>query len=122
MTCRRTRACIGMAWRFATTWTECRASTMPPIPQGRGFDCSFVLPDSGTHWLHPHTGLQQLDRGLYAPFIVHDPNESPGCYDREWIVVLDDWTDGVGKTPEVLTAHLKAGGGSMMGGGMGGDS
>ncbi len=94
--------------------------TMPPIPQGRGFDYEFVLPDSGTHWLHPHTGLQ-LDRGLYAPFIVDDPNES-GRYDREWIVVLDDWTDGVGKTPEALMADLKAGGGSMMGGGMGGNS
>ncbi|MGV1037322.1 MAG: multicopper oxidase family protein [Candidatus Nanopelagicales bacterium] len=93
--------------------------TMPPIPQGQGFDYEFVLPDSGTHWLHPHTGLQ-LDRGLYAPFIVDDPSE-PGRYDREWVVVLDDWTDGVGKTPDALLADLKAGGGSM-GGGMGGDS
>jgi hypothetical protein len=27
---------------------------------------------------------------------------APGRYDAEWVVVLDDWTDGVGKTPQQL--------------------
>ena len=49
----------------------------------------------------------QLDRGLYAPFIVDDPAE-PGGYDAEWVVVLDDWTDGVGPSPEQIFADLKA--------------
>ena len=49
---------------------------------------STIVPDPGSHWLHPHTG-RQLDRGLYAPFTVEDPAE-PGGYDAEWVLVLDD--------------------------------
>lgn len=92
--------------------------TTPEVPPGGRFAFDFVVPDPGTHWFHPHTGLQ-LDRGLYAPFIVDDPDE-PGDYDHEWVIVLDDWTDGVGPSPEEILADLKAGTGrSMMGGMMG---
>jgi multicopper oxidase len=51
----------------------------------------------------------QLDRGLYGVLIVEDPAE-PGRYDREAVVVLDDWTDGVGETPDQILARLKANG------------
>jgi FtsP/CotA-like multicopper oxidase with cupredoxin domain len=89
------------------------------------FEYDFVVPDAGTHWFHPHHGMQ-LDRGLYAPFIIDAPDE-PGRYDLEWVVTLDDWTDGVGKTPEQLLADLvEAGrdgnGMGHMGMGMGGMS
>lgn len=103
--------------------------TSEPVAAGGRFDFDFTVPDPGTYWFHPHSGLQ-LDRGLYAPFVIDDPSE-PGDYDAEWVVVLDDWTDGVGPTPEQIFADLKRGGGSMggmdmgdgsMGGmGMGGD-
>ncbi|MEZ5117505.1 MAG: multicopper oxidase family protein [Candidatus Nanopelagicales bacterium] len=94
--------------------------TTPETPAGGTFDFDFVVPDPGTHWLHPHHGLQ-LDRGLYAPFVVDDPAE-PGAYDAEWLVVLDDWTDGVGPSPEQILADLRAGSGGGMGmGGMGMD-
>jgi FtsP/CotA-like multicopper oxidase with cupredoxin domain len=95
--------------------------TTPETPVGGTFDFDFIVPDPGTHWFHPHHGLQ-MDRGLYAPFIVDDPNEK-GSYEHEWIIVLDDWTDGVGPTPEENLAALKDAGtsGSDMGmGGMGG--
>jgi FtsP/CotA-like multicopper oxidase with cupredoxin domain len=95
--------------------------TMKPVPPGGHFAFDFVIPHAGTHWLHPHTGLQ-LDRGLYAPFIVDDPTET-GDYDTEWVVVLDDWTDGIGPSPEQILANLKADGtsrGGMESGGMGG--
>lgn len=104
-------------------------TTPETMPAGR-FTFDFVVPDAGTHWFHPHHGLQ-LDHGLYAPFIVDDPNE-PGDYDVEWVVVLDDWTDGVGPSPEQILARLIEDGGSGgsgmhgmhgdmgMGGGMGG--
>ncbi len=91
--------------------------TTAQTPAGGTFNFDFVVPDPGTHWFHPHTGLQ-LDRGLYAPFIIDDPAE-PGAYDAEWIVVLDDWTDGVGPSPEQNLANLKTAGAqqgnSMMG-------
>ena len=82
--------------------------TTPAIDSGGTFDFDFVVPDPGTHWFHPHTGLQ-LDRGLYAPFIVDDPRE-PGDYDAEWVIVLDDWTDGIGQTPDQIYADLVAAG------------
>lgn len=94
--------------------------TTPEIKAGSKFTYDFVVPDPGTHWFHPHTGLQ-LDRGLYAPFIIDDPRE-PGDYDQEWIVVLDDWTDGIGPTPDQIFADLVAtgqqsqNGSGMMGG------
>jgi FtsP/CotA-like multicopper oxidase with cupredoxin domain len=93
--------------------------TTPEVVAGGEFAFDFVVPDPGTHWFHPHHGMQ-LDHGLYAPFIVDDPTE-PGDYDAEWVVVLDDWTDGVGPTPEQIFADLKAGGSSGESGmGMGG--
>ncbi|GAA1157485.1 multicopper oxidase family protein [Nocardioides aquiterrae] len=95
--------------------------TQAPIPEGGTFDYQFVAPDPGTYFYHPHTGLQ-LDRGLYGVLVVDDPAE-PGRYDDEWVVVLDDWVDGTGRTPDDVFAELTAGGGSMGGmhmGGMGG--
>ncbi len=67
----------------------------PNIAAGQDFTYRFSVPNSGTYWAHPHTGLDE-DTGLYLPVIVDDPTE--GNYDAEWIVVLDDWTDGVGKS------------------------
>jgi multicopper oxidase len=70
----------------------------PNIPAGHDFTYRFSVPNAGTYWAHPHVGLEE-DMGLYLPFIVDDPTE-PGNYDAEWIVVMDDWTDGVGKSPQ----------------------
>jgi FtsP/CotA-like multicopper oxidase with cupredoxin domain len=88
--------------------------TTPAIASGGNFLYDFTVPTAGTHWFHPHTGLQ-LDRGLFAPFIIDDPTE-PGKYDTEWILVLDDWTDGVGPSPEEIFTKLRAGDGTNAGG------
>ncbi|MHA7651844.1 multicopper oxidase family protein [Mycobacterium sp. ML4] len=80
------------------------APATPNIPAGQSFTYRFSVPNSGTYWAHPHTGLDG-DRGLYLPFIVDDPTEL-GRYDAEWIVIIDDWTDGVGKSPQQLYDEL----------------
>jgi multicopper oxidase len=90
--------------------------TTPQIEGGTTARYEFVVPDAGTYWFHPHTGLQ-LDWGLYAPLIIDSPTE-PGGYDHELVVVLDDWSPGIGQTPEQILADLLAGRGSM--GGMAG--
>jgi len=77
----------------------------PNIDPGRDFTYRFSVPHPGTYWAHPHTGLD-ADYGLYLPVIVDDPRE-PGDYDGEWIVMLDDWTDGIGKTPQQLFDDLR---------------
>ena len=79
------------------------APATPNIDAGQDFTYRFSVPNSGTYWAHPHTGLD-ADMGLYLPVIVDDPTE--GNYDAEWIVVLDDWTDGVGKSPRQLYNEL----------------
>ena len=71
----------------------------PNIDGGRHFTYRFSSPDPGTYWAHPRTGLD-ADYGLYLPVIIDDPRE-PGGYDAEWIAVLDEWTDGIGKTPQL---------------------
>lgn len=84
--------------------------TQEAIKPGARFVYEFVAPDAGTYFYHPHVGVQ-LDRGLYAPIVIDDPAE-PGDYDLEWIVVLDDWIDGAGQTPDDVLAGLRAGSGS----------
>lgn len=81
------------------------AAATPDIGEGRDFTYRFSVPHPGTYWAHPHTGLD-ADTGLYFPVIVDDPNE-PGRYDAEWVVMLDDWTDGVGPSPAQIYERLR---------------
>ncbi|MFD9724345.1 multicopper oxidase family protein [Streptomyces sp. NPDC059072] len=89
--------------------------TQRDIAPGGSFTYRFAVPTPGTYLFHPHTGVQQ-DRGLYAPLIVEDPAE-PLSYDKEWVVVLDDWLDGVdGSTPDAVLAELRGASGQSGGG------
>ncbi|OHT80328.1 copper oxidase [Mycobacteroides chelonae] len=97
--------------------------TQPEIPPTGVFDYEFAVPHSGTYWFHPHVGTQ-IDRGLYAPLIIEDPDERTE-YDEELVVALDDWIDGTGTDPDQVLEGLRAKGmppmdHSMMGG-MGSD-
>ena len=95
---------------------------MPVEPSGK-FTYRFTVPDAGTYWFHPHMGLE-LDRGLYAPLIVEDPND-PVAADVDVTLMLDDWLDGYGRTQEEVLAELQSSGGhsghmgNMGSGGMG---
>lgn len=105
------------------------APATPDIGAGQAFTYRFSAPRPGTYWAHPHTGLD-ADYGLYLPVIIDDPRER-GDYDTEWIVVLDDWTDGVGPSPKKIFDGLRGRGmghmpgmgstGSSLLGGDGGD-
>ena len=81
--------------------------TQSPVPAGEDYIYRFTAADPGTYWYHPHVGVQ-LDRGLYGPLIIEDPAE-PGAYDHEWTVILDDWIDGTGYTPDQVLASLRSG-------------
>jgi FtsP/CotA-like multicopper oxidase with cupredoxin domain len=82
--------------------------TQPEVAPGARFRYEFTVPDAGTYMFHPHVGVQ-LDRGLYAPLIVEDPDEA-GDYDSELVVVLDDWLDGSGRDADAVLADLLANG------------
>lgn len=91
--------------------------TQRAVGPGSSHRYRFVVPDAGTYWYHSHVGLQ-LDRGLYGPLVVEDPDDEP--VDLDQVIVLDDWLDGLGGTPERTLNVLKSsmtGMGSMGGGG-----
>jgi FtsP/CotA-like multicopper oxidase with cupredoxin domain len=91
--------------------------TQAPINPGTKFTYEFTVPDPGTYFYHPHSGLQ-IDRGLYGALLV-DEVADPGGYDVEWTVVLDDWVDGTGRTPEqVLKGLTSTSSGAAAGSGM----
>ena len=82
--------------------------TQSEIKAGGRFTYEFTVPDAGTYWFHPHVGTQ-LDTGLYAPLIVEDPDDG-NDYDTELVVVLDDWLDGLGRSPDAVLADLRTNG------------
>lgn len=82
--------------------------TQDPIAVDGSLTYEFTAPDPGTYFYHPHSGTQ-LDRGLYGPLIIDDPSD-PGDYDVEWLVVVDDWLDGTGRTPNQVLKTLTSGG------------
>lgn len=79
--------------------------TQEAVPNGQKFIYDFVVPDAGTYWFHSHVGTQ-LDRGLYGPLIIEDPDEKVD-YDDELVVVLDDWIDGTGTNPDQVFENLR---------------
>lgn len=86
-------------------------ATQTAVRAGSTFTYRFLADAPGTYFFHPHVRVQ-LDRGLYAPLIVEDPKETL-AYDDEWVVLLDDWIDGVTGTPDEVFAELRQGMGGM---------
>ncbi|MBM7415776.1 FtsP/CotA-like multicopper oxidase with cupredoxin domain [Rhodococcus sp. PvP016] len=78
--------------------------TQPAIASGTTFDYSFIAPDPGTYWYHSHSGLQ-ADRGLFGALVVEDPDDATGV-DVDAVLVIDDWVDGMGTTPDAVMAAL----------------
>ncbi len=64
--------------------------SFPGIKPGETFTYQFRLRQHGTYWYHSHSGLQE-QTGIYGPLII-DPAKEPYPYDREYVIVLSDWT------------------------------
>ena len=93
--------------------------TQTPIMAASAFEYNFLLGQPGTYWYHSHADMQR-ERALSGALIVDDPNE-PMAYDQEWIIILDDWLDGLPGTPEQALSTLTEGSGmGGMGSGMSG--
>lgn len=61
------------------------------IKPGETFKYQFPVKQSGTYWYHSHTGMQE-QLGLYGPLIIDPIEPDPFEYDRDYVVVLSDWT------------------------------
>ena len=66
--------------------------TTPPIKAGASHLFEFELTHPGTYWYHSHTGLQE-QRGVYGSIVVEPSEADPDPPDREYVVVLSDWTN-----------------------------
>lgn len=73
------------------------------IPAGETFIYRFPVRQSGTYWYHSHSRFQE-QTGLYGALIVEPQDKRPIEYDREYVIVMSDWTD---LDPEVIFSNLK---------------
>ena len=61
------------------------------IPPGATYTIRFPVKQSGTYWYHSHSGGQEL-QGMYAPMILDPIEPDPFQYDREYVVMLSEWS------------------------------
>jgi CopA family copper-resistance protein len=78
--------------------------TFPGIKPGETFRYKYSVPQSGTYWYHSHSGLQE-QQGHYGPIIIDPKDSDPIEYDREYVLVLSDWTF---QNPHSIFAKLKS--------------
>jgi CopA family copper-resistance protein len=73
------------------------------IDPGSTFVYRFKVKQSGTYWYHAHSRFQE-QTGLYGPVIIDPPDAERHQSDREYVVLLSDWSDA---DPEWIYATLK---------------
>ena len=73
------------------------------IGRGESYLYRFQVRQAGTYWYHSHSGFQE-QAGLYGPLVIDPIEPEPFAYDRDYVVMLSDWTDLSG---DALFARLK---------------
>lgn len=73
------------------------------IGPGETFTYRFPVRQSGTYWCHSHSGGQEL-LGVYAPLIIDPAQPDPFVYDRDYVVMLSDWSF---ESPATIISKLK---------------
>ncbi len=63
----------------------------PGIRAGETFTYRFPVKQSGTYWYHSHSGLQE-QLGHYGPIVIDPAHHDPVHADREYVLVLSDWS------------------------------
>ncbi|WP_223554940.1 copper resistance system multicopper oxidase [Pseudomonas sp. BF-R-01] len=62
------------------------------IEPGGVYVYQFQVRQNGTYWYHSHSGLQEQS-GVYGPLVIDAKEPEPFEYDRDYVVMLTDWTD-----------------------------
>jgi len=73
------------------------------IAPGETFEYQFDVKQHGTYWYHSHSDFQE-QTGMYGAIIIDSRQPDPFTYDREYVVMLSDWSD---EEPERIYAKLK---------------
>ena len=77
--------------------------SFPGIRPGETFTYRFPVTQHGTYWYHSHSGFQE-QTGLYGSLIIDPAEPEPFSYDRDYVVMLSDWSD---TPPERIFSNLK---------------
>lgn len=67
------------------------------------YEYRFQVKQHGTYWYHSHSGFQE-QVGVYGPLVIDPKEPEPFQYDRDYVVMLSDWTD---EDPARVMAKLK---------------
>jgi FtsP/CotA-like multicopper oxidase with cupredoxin domain len=73
------------------------------IKPGETFTYQFDVKQNGTFWYHSHSAFQE-QTGLYGAIVIDPAKPDPVAYDRDYVVVLSDWSD---ENPSRIYAKLK---------------
>lgn len=72
------------------------------IPPGETYEYRYRLKQAGTYWYHSHSFLQEQS-GTYGPLIIDPKDGEPFAFDRDYVVVLSDWSF---EKPETIFRHI----------------
>lgn len=67
------------------------------------YEYKFKVHQNGTYWYHSHSGFQEQS-GVYGPIVIDAKAPEPFQYNRDYVVMLTDWTD---EDPGRVLAKLK---------------
>ena len=75
----------------------------PGIPPKSRFTYRFPVVQYGTYWYHSHSPMQE-QLGMYGPLILEPKEEDVIKADRDYVIMLSDWTD---EDPHRILSNLK---------------
>ncbi|WP_409321590.1 copper resistance system multicopper oxidase [Pseudomonas monteilii] len=67
------------------------------------YEYRFKVHQNGTYWYHSHSGFQE-QVGVYGALVIDAKEPEPFTYDRDYVVMLSDWTD---EDPARVLSKLK---------------
>jgi len=73
------------------------------IAPGETFTYTFTVRQSGTYWYHSHSGFQE-QTGVYGAIVIEPKEKDPYEYDKDYVVVLSDYSD---EKPKTIYRKLK---------------
>lgn len=77
--------------------------SFPGIAAGQTFTYTIPVKQHGTYWYHSHSRFQE-QTGHYGPLVIEPRDKDPNQCDRDYVIVLSDWTD---EDPETILTNLK---------------
>ena len=97
----------GTASACRTIRTACPTSRSSRSGRASDFAYSFVPPDTGTFFFHPHCNTaEQLGRGMAGVLIVEGDESEP--YDADVPIVLRDWRIDEAAAPSCRSSRRRA--------------